>query len=130
MAADEEQVTIICSDRSAAVQAWMNGSTNMGTVDTETGMLTFIMDKTGSLQLRVPTTHHVSKIFINNVDETDNCTVAQGSGYTSYTHAALTQTTNTVYIQFEGAATGDINGDGKVTIADVTKLVNIILGRE
>ena len=130
MTADEEQVTILCSDRSAAVQAWMNGNTNMGTVDTETGMLTFIMKKTGDLQLRVPTTHHVSKIYINGVDETENCTVAQGSGYTSYTHAALTQTLNTVFIQFEGTATGDINGDGQVTIADVTKLVNIILGKE
>ena len=130
MTADEEQVTIICSDRSAAVQALMNGNTNMGTVDTETGMLTFIMKKTGDLQLRVPTTHHVSKIYINEVDETENCTVAQGSDYTSYTHAALTQTTNTVYIQFEGTATGDVNGDGQVTIADVTKLVNIILGKE
>ena len=29
-----------------------------------------------------------------------------------------------------GSANGDINGDGKVTIADVTKLVNIILGKE
>ena len=130
MTADEEQVTILCSDRSAAVQAWMNGNTNMGTVDTETGMLTFIMKKTGDLQLRVPTTHHVSKIYINGVDETENCTVAQGSGYTSYTHAALTQTSNTVFIQFEGTATGDVNGDGQVTIADVTKLVNIILGKE
>ena len=130
MTADEEQVTILCSDRSAAVQAWMNGNTNMGTVDTETGMLTFIMKKTGDLQLRVPTTHHVSKIFINGADETANFTVAQASGYTSYTHAALTQTSNTVFIQFEGTATGDINGDGQVTIADVTKLVNIILGKE
>ena len=25
---------------------------------------------------------------------------------------------------------GDVNGDGQVTIADVTKLVNIILGKE
>ena len=29
-----------------------------------------------------------------------------------------------------GGANGDINGDGQVTIADVTKLVNIILGKE
>ncbi|MBP3828771.1 MAG: hypothetical protein ILA06_00485 [Bacteroidaceae bacterium] len=76
-------------------------------MDTETGMLTFIMKKTGSLQLRVPTAHNVSKIIINGVDETANFTVAQASGYTSYTHAALTQTLNTVYILFEGAAVDD-----------------------
>lgn len=29
-----------------------------------------------------------------------------------------------------GNASGDINGDGRITIADVTKLVNMILGKE
>ena len=30
----------------------------------------------------------------------------------------------------EPASPGDVNGDGQITIADVTKLVNIILGKE
>ena len=35
-----------------------------------------------------------------------------------------------VVIEFEEENSGDINGDGSVTIADVTKLVNKILGKE
>jgi hypothetical protein len=30
----------------------------------------------------------------------------------------------------EPASPGDVNGDGMITIDDVTKLVNIILGKE
>ena len=108
MAADEEMVTVVCSDASAAVQAWMNGETQMGTVDAETGELTFVMQKTGSLQLRVPMAYSVSKIFVNNVDETANFTVTEGSDMTVYTHAALTQTSNMVFIIF---------GDDKLTAA-------------
>ena len=31
---------------------------------------------------------------------------------------------------FDLSAVGDVNGDGQITIADVTDLVNVILGKE
>ena len=109
MSSDEEQVTVLCGTPSVAVQAYMNGNTYMGTVDTETGLLTFIMDKTGTLQLRVPTgTHVVSKIFINNVDETANFTVTPSNDFVYYQHSALTENLNSVYIQFEPVPVKDL----------------------
>ena len=32
--------------------------------------------------------------------------------------------------EFDLSAVGDVNGDGQITIADVTDLVNVILGKE
>lgn len=32
--------------------------------------------------------------------------------------------------EFHLTAVGDVNGDGQITIADVTDLVNVILGKE
>ena len=106
MSSDEEQVTVSCSVPSVAVQAYMNGNTYIGTVDAETGQLTFIMNKTGNLQLRVPTgTHVFSKIYINNVDETANFTITKKNDFVYYQHSALTERSNFVYIQFEPVIT-------------------------
>lgn len=82
-----------------------------------------------------------NKTTVNNSNDMFNgCTNLKGGNGTTYnannvtvTYAHPDATGNAGYFTFKpasGGLRGDVNGDGQVTIADVTALVNIILGKE
>ena len=71
----------------------------------------------------------ITKVYRDGVDYTSNMT-ADGDYMTCTISADDLQTTTWLIMTVDNTAKGDVNEDGKITIADVTKLVNIILGKE
>ena len=73
------------------------------------------------------------KAWFNGIDYTSKF-VPSGSNYymlSEWADVAPFRTDGQWVFLFSKAGNNhDVNGDGAVTIADVTKLVNIILGRE
>ena len=67
--------------------------------------------------------NHITKTYVR---------FAKKLGWVPYYHDNISSPWKAYDGEDEAPATssGDVNGDGQITISDVTKLVNIVLGKE
>ena len=68
---------------------------------------------------------------IGTSGESTNGTISFGGSFTISVYATRVgyENSETTTISIDMLKVGDVNGDGVISIADVTALVNIILGR-
>ena len=131
----QKSISFRADERDKDIELW-SGGMKIRTRSPAAASFSQTVNMPTDLELRIPM-QYFNRILINGDDQPSYYSVSEPtdeaySGYKFYMLPDLTYVSNieVVFNSVPEANDGDINGDGQVTIADVTKLVNIILGKE